>query len=112
MTDKTISNDRPVGGDYFYLKYLRSSEYKLDHHLNLFDPEDYWIYKLTSKQRLVTIEQLYEFNYSGYIFFRKTTYDNEYIMEWLRLITPINGMNYLTKPFPPREIMNKINVIK
>ena len=112
MTDKPISNGRPVGGDYFYLKYLRSSEKTLDDYLKLFNPEDYWIYKYTKEQRPITTQELYEFKYAGYIFFRKTTYDNEYIMEWLRLITPINGMNYLIKPFPPREIINRINIIQ
>jgi hypothetical protein len=114
MTDKTIMNARSVGGDYFRLIHVRSTEYKLDHYLDLFNPEDYWIYKSSNHFRQVTTEDLIEFKYAAYIFFRKDLYDYTEIDEWIEFILEIekSKFNYLIKPFPPREMMDKINVIK
>ena len=47
MTDKTISNVRIVGGDYFKLIYYRKSKYKLNHYLTQFNFNDYWCFKST-----------------------------------------------------------------
>ena len=112
MTDKTIRSLRPVGGDYFRLVNARPYKYKLQYYLDQFNPEDYWIYKGTRKQRKVTTEDLYEFKYSGYTFFRKDLYDYTEIDEWIDFTLRFGGFNYLSCPFPPREIMNRINIIQ
>lgn len=100
MTDKTIENIRKVGSYNFELIYSRRSELTLDFYLKQFNPNDYWIYKSTGKFRKVTYQELLEFKYASYIFFKKDIYDKEYINKWIefsnRLYIP-----FLSKPFPP-----------
>jgi len=112
MTDKTIGNGRKVGGDYFGLKYLRSSKLKLDYFLNKFNPDDYFIYKTTDKQKLITLEDLIEFKYSYYIFFRKDLYDKEFIDMWIKWLKTIGGIKFLDKPLPPFNPSDKIEIRK
>ena len=111
MTDKTISNINKVGGNYFGLYYLRSSKNNLDFYLEQFNIEDYWIYKSTRKQRQLSIEELYEFKYSGYILFKKDIYDYKEIDEKLKLIWEKLKFMYLIKPLPSLSIIKKIKVI-
>jgi len=101
MTSKTILNIRKVGGYYFTLYYLRRSELTLDFYLNQFNEEDYWIYKSTDKFREVTYEDLLEFKYANYIFFKKDIYNKEHIDKWVEFIDSIGGIKFLNKPFPP-----------
>ena len=104
MTTKTIINARPVGGDYFKLIYSRSSNLNLSDFLPLFNFEDYWCYKITNCQRLVTYDDLLEFKYACYIFFRKELYDKEHINMWIMWfrITYSNHLpQFLDKPVPP-----------
>jgi hypothetical protein len=70
MTDKTIINIGIVGGDHFILKYFRKSKYKLNYFLTQFNFSDYWCFKSTRHQRLITeYSDLLNFNYATYIFF-------------------------------------------
>ena len=96
-------NGRPVGGDYFKLMYARKSNKKLEDYLPLFNKEDYYILKSTYHQRLVTYDDLLEFKYSGYIFFKKDLYDIDKIMIWVDWFNDnIKGKSgYLNKPTPP-----------
>ena len=112
MTDKTIVNGREVGGDNFYLKYLRSSKYKLDYYLNMFDPNDYYIFKSTRHQMLVSVEDMKVFKYSGYIFFKKELYDVNNILHWIEFIKTLGGIQYLSRPFPPFRPEDKIEIKK
>jgi len=115
MTDKTIESVNKVGGDYFWLYYSRRYNKYLDYYLKMFDINDYYIYKSTNKFRRITIiEDLYEFKYSGYIFFKKSVYNYKEIDEWINFIniSPNLSLKYLIKPFPPIEIIDKINIIK
>jgi hypothetical protein len=98
---KTITNGRKVGGDYFKLIYLRSSDKTLNDYLPLFNFDDYWCFKATGKQRLVSYEEFLEFKYAGYIFFKKDLYDLEHIQNWINWIYNINEFKFLNKPLPP-----------
>jgi hypothetical protein len=111
MTYKTISNINKVGDDYFRLFYDKiTSNKKLDYYLKQFNIEDYWIYKSTDKQRRVSIEEFYEFEYACYIFFKKDKYDYKEIDESLKLMKEIIMLKFLAKP-PPIEIIKKIKII-
>lgn len=113
MTDKTISSGAKVGGDYFYLRYLRSSDKNLEYYLDQFNIDDYYIYKFTDRVRRVTDEDLYHFNYSGYIFFKKDIYNCEEIDDWIDYLKEYNmSFKFLTKPFPPMYIREKIRIIE
>jgi hypothetical protein len=106
MKTDTISNIRPVGGDYFFLFYnsTRHNLKPLKYWLEEFKVEDYWIYKATGKQKLVSIEELKEFKYSGYIFFHKSKYIPENMQQWIDFIT-VQFMDKPTPPFPPTKII-------
>ncbi len=113
MTDKTIINARKVGGDYFNLKSLRRSPYKLDHFLKQFNPDDYWIYKTTDKQRLVIKEDLIQFKYSCYTFFKKDLYDRSIIDMWIDWLKNNDLMiKFIVKPLPPFKPSDKIEIRK
>ncbi len=114
MTDKTILNGRKVGGDYFRLIYVRTSIYKLDHFLKQFNPDDYWIYKTTNKQRLVNKEDIIEFKYSGYTFFKKDLYDKEHIDMWIDWLHSVSKSDfyYIVRPLPPFKPLDKIEIRK
>ena len=107
MTDKTIKIVRKVGSDWFKLIYSRRSIYKLSHFLN-FNPNNYWIYKATNYQRLVSYEDVLEFKYACYMFFKKDLYDKEHIDKWIKYINELGGIQYLVKPFPPFDPEEKI----
>ena len=77
-----------------------SDKYLIDF-INLFNFDDYWCYKVTNKQRLVTQEEFLEFKYSGYMFFKKELYDTDTIDEWVNWMIGMGGIQYLTKPVPP-----------
>lgn len=100
-TSKTIANRRNVGGDYFKLIYLRSSNLYLKDFIDKFDFSDYWCFKATRHQKLVNYEEFLEFKYSGYTFFKKDLYDINRILEWIEWCKMIGGIQYLVKPIPP-----------
>ncbi len=111
MIDETIENYKEVGCDFFKLQYLRSSNKKLDYYLDRFNPEDYWIYKSTEQQRLVSIEDFLEFKYATYVLFKKGVYDYKIIDESLRLLKEKQiQVKFLHKPLPPIEILKKIKI--
>ena len=110
ITDKTISNGRIVGGDYFLLYYLRSSNKKLSDFLPLFNFDDYWCYKKTRNQVLVDYETFINFKHGGYTFFKKDLYIKKNIDRWIEYIISLGGIQYLVKPtppFPPEKIIIK-----
>lgn len=111
MTNKTIINTRPVGGDYFGLYYLRKSPYNLQYYLDQFNPDDYWIFKSTRKFKQVTYQDLLEFKYAQYILFKKDLYSLEDILKWIEFLDIIKGdFLFLHIPFPPIHIMDRIKV--
>jgi len=110
---KTISNARKVGGDYFRLIYVRRSKLYLKDYLVQFIPEEYWILKSTDKFKFVSVEEIKEFKYASYVFFKKELYSKKYIQEWLDFIYVDLEIKiyFLIKPFPPEYIKKMIKVI-
>ena len=104
-------NSRPIGGDYFSIKYYRKYKTTLVDFINKFKFDDYWCYKITDRQRLISEEDFLKFKYSGYIFFKKDKYDKDKIQEWIdwSLINNIY-IQYLNNPTPP--FSNKKIIIK
>ena len=105
---KTIENRREIGGDYFILKCLRSSNMYLKDFVDKFKFDDYWCFKTTYVQKLVNYEDFLEFKYSGYTFFRKDLYKADRILEWTRWFKELGGVQYISKPtppFPPQKII-------
>ena len=111
MTDKTIRNDRQVGGDYFNLIYSGTKLNTLNYYLDKFNFDDYWCLKVTRNQKLVDYDELIEFKYSGYIFFKKELYDVDKILYWINWLNNIGGINFLARPTPPFN-PNKIIIIR
>jgi hypothetical protein len=103
MKTDHIINQRKVGGDYFILIFRRASNKHLSEYLDKFNHEEYHILKTTGKQRLVTYDEMLEFKYSGYTFFRKDVYNIESILGWCSYIRKYtsNKPSYLSKPTPP-----------
>ncbi len=109
MTDKTIENQRKVGCNCFSLIFSNRSNYKINHFLT-FNKDDYYIYKRTGKQKEVSYDKFLEFEYNGYIFFRKDLYSNIEINKWIDFLYSFISISFLDKPFPPIEIINKITI--
>jgi hypothetical protein len=97
MKTNHIKNARKVGGDYFFLLFVRATNINLEEHLSNFNHEDYHIIKTTNKQRVVTYEEMLEFKYSGYTLFKKDLYDADIIIQWCDKFM----FKYLNKPTPP-----------
>lgn len=96
------------------LIYSRKSTKNLQFYLYQFNPYDYWIYKSTRMFKRVEYQDLLEFKYSGYTFFRKDIYNKEDIDRWIEFLQGIKGGDFLyfDKPFPPMEYMEKIKIKK
>ena len=112
MSMKTdhISNNRVVGGDYFFLQYMRKSNKTLQSYLDKFNRDDYHIVKATRNQKVVSYDELLDFKYSCYIFFFKEKYNIDNILEWVNLEIITQGFQFLVKPtppFPPTNIIIK-----
>ena len=100
-TSKTITNCRKVGGDYFRLINVKSSDKYLKDFINDFNFDDYWCFKTTDKQRLINEKDFLDFKYASYTFFKKELYDVDKILEWIDWFKMIGGIKYLVKPTPP-----------
>lgn len=110
-TSKTIESPRKVGADYFALLYSRRSNLFLSDFVHQFDFENYWCFKATNHQRLVSKENFLNFKYAGYVFFEKDLYDVNNILEWIDWLKVNGGGGYLVKPTPPFN-PNKITIKK
>lgn len=113
MINKTIECARQPRSDYFKLYWTRSrrSNKNLQFYLDQFDHKDYWIYKSTNVFKEIFYEDLLEFKYSGYIFFKKNIYSKDHIENWIKYLKFINltrSFQYLSKPFPNFDPYKKI----
>ena len=100
-SSKPIDHRFQVGGDFFALMNINLSKRKLSDYLLLFNIGDYYIFKSTSKQRQVSIEEFLEFKYASYTFFKKDLYDKKYIEMWLEYIYNVDEIKFIIKPLPP-----------
>jgi hypothetical protein len=98
---KTISNLRKPGEDYFRLFYARPSNLYLKDFVDKFNFDDYFCYKTSNLQRLVSETEFLQFKHSGYIFFKKNLYSKEHTQLWIDWMKTIGGIQYLTRPVPP-----------
>ena len=98
-----------VGGDYFKFIRSRRSGLYLKDLMDKFNFDDYWCFKCTNIQKLVSYEEFLEFKYSGYILFKKDLYNVDGIMEWVEWnrvnVNRIYYLNCPTPPFPPQKII-------
>ena len=104
MTDKPIRLRGDISNDYFGFEYNRKSTKTLKDYIDMFNVDDYWIYKYSNKQKLVSVEEFITFINMGYMLFRKDKYDKEYINLWLREFFykgGRSGIQFLVKPTPP-----------
>lgn len=110
MNKLIVLNKRKINGDYFKIqKHKQGYDFELIKDVIKYD--EYYMYKLTGKQREVTIEDFFEFKYAGYVFFKKDLYNKQWIDMWIEFINSIGPINYLDKPLPPFH-PSKINIIK
>jgi hypothetical protein len=87
--------------DWFILIYNRDKKSRpLDYYLQMFDINNYFIYKSSGKQRQVSIDEFMKFEYSSYIFFNKKLYNKDNIDLWIKSFNIFGGLQYLTKPLP------------
>ena len=105
--------------DYFDIIKIKTKSpvwlkriHPLEYHLEKIDLDNYYIYKKTAHFREVTKEQFLEFKYAGYMFFNKDLYCNQEINEWIVFLKTIDNFMYMNKPFPPKEIRQKIKIKK
>jgi len=90
-------------------KSNESFEYILDKHK--VDLNDYWVLKTTRKFRFLKMDDYKK--YSGITCFKKDLFKKEDIELWINFLIKIDlTINYLSKPFTPVEMLNKIKVIK
>ena len=101
--------------DWFFIKRLNKSSTPIEYYLDQLNLDEWYIYKKTNKFKIVNTEELLEFKYAGYIFFNKKIYNYAEIDEWTEfyheeLKFGACGSSYLSKPFPPIYIKNKIRI--
>ena len=109
--EKTIEYIRELGGDYFLIKYIRKSKLYLKDFIDKFNFDEYYCFKASRIQRLITdYQEFLDFKYSSYIFFKKELYDLEHFNFWLEYMKTIGGIKFLVKPLPPFNPYKKIIV--
>jgi len=80
---------------------------------NEYDLDKYILVKKSNKFRIITKEDVINHKYSGVCLFPKEFHKQEDIETWIEyLYNTIKVFpNYLNKPFPPIEVINKIKII-
>jgi len=103
---------RNLDGNYFKIFKSTISNLSLDYYISRINFDNYFIYKLTGKQREVSKDDFLKFNYSGYIFFNKTIYDKKELQQSLEYLWSLGiTIMYLDKPLPRLSDLKKIKVI-
>ena len=100
------------GQEWFLIRKLSISKILLSSIIDKIDYDKYNIFKYTNSIKQVTVEDFKNFKHAGYIFLSKNIYDLEYINIWLSWLKDNNlNIKFLSKPFPPIEIFNKIKIM-
>jgi hypothetical protein len=98
---------------YFILirsnKSNESFEYLLDKYE--IDLNDYWVLKTSDRFRFLEKDQYKK--YAGITCFKKDLFKKEYIEEFFEFLIKIDLMiKFLVKPIPPKEVLNKMKIVK
>jgi hypothetical protein len=114
MKTRNCEERRFGSEDWFSIIKANTSLIPIDYYLNKLNLDEWYIYKMTANFRRASIEELIEFKYSSYIFFNKKFYDYIEIDEWIKFYQQELklGDGYLSKPFPPIYIKNKVRIKK
>jgi hypothetical protein len=73
---------------------------------------DYYILKASNKFRLISIDDFKTLKFCKHLLLKKDIYCINYINKWLDFINYNKfDFRFITKPFPPVEILNKIKII-
>lgn len=101
------SNIRKINGDYFRVEKGTTAQckYDLDFYINRINFDDYYIFKSTNRQRLVSVDEFMDFKYSSYIFFKKDLFNLDLIMQWVNSDYMIHFLTRPVPPFPPSKII-------
>jgi len=97
-------------GSYIQIIKAKIGVFTYQEVLDKIDFNNYWILKKSDKIRF--LDEINE-KYSGFILFDKKVYTKEYIQKWLDFIYNDNliQIKFLSKPFPPDYILNKIKKV-
>jgi hypothetical protein len=101
--------------DWFRINKINKSLIPIEYYLDQLNLDEWYIYKMTANFRRASVKELIEFKFAGYIFFNKKIYENAEIDEWIEFYQQelkfgACGSSYLSKPFPPIYIKNKIRI--
>jgi hypothetical protein len=101
--------------DWFSIIRSNRSLIPIEYYLNKLNLDEWYIYKMTNRFRRADINELIEFKFAGYILFNKKFYNHAEIDEWIEFYQQelkfgACGSSYLSKPFPPIYIKNKIRI--
>jgi hypothetical protein len=104
--------DGDPSNKWFAFNKRKKSKYEMDYILdkNNIDPNDYYIIKGTANFRLVNIDGISK--YACVLWLNKDKYSLDHINLWIDFITKLGIIKFLTIPFPPEYILNKIKVIQ
>ena len=110
----TVELLRKTSDEWFSVIKSRRSSLNLEEVLQAIEWERYHIYKSTNKFRKSEREDVEQMKNASYIFFDKSVYSDVEIDEWIELLHKIDKkcFQYLTKPLPPKYVMNKIRIKK
>lgn len=96
-----------------YINIIKSIYSKLvfSDTINKINLNDYYIYKMSGMFKEVTIEELKEFKYAGYILFNKEYIEKDNIDKYIQYLKDNKiGLKFLNKPFPDVKLINKIKI--
>ena len=98
--------------DWFIVTKSNKSSTPIEYYLNKLNLDEWYIYKRTNKFKRANTEELNELKFAGYILFNKKFYNDAEIDEWIKFIykNKLFDNGYLSKPFPPKTLMNKIRI--
>jgi len=100
---------REVDSDCFGVEKHKSGKKSLEEYLNMFNIDEYYIIKKTNVFRFLDESEIEK--YAGIVLFKKSIYSKKYLERWFDFNKKYMNINFLTKPFPPEYILEKIKII-
>jgi len=75
--------------------------------------DKYILVKGSSNFRIISKEDIYNYKYCSVLLFKKEYYKQEDFELWFNFLIQYKiDCKFLTKPFPPIEVINKIKIIE